>query len=80
MTSGSKVTNFADAISAMASPADRTFTPNPAAVAVYNKMYKLYRRLHDSFGTANHSDSLGDVMKESPWVVPTKNPRVIPGG
>lgn len=56
--------NFADAISAMASPADRTFTPNEAAVAVYNKLYKLYRRLHDSFGVAGHSDALADVMKE----------------
>jgi L-ribulokinase len=56
--------NFADAIAAMASPADRTFTPNPAAVAVYNKLYRLYRRLHDAFGVANHPDALGDVMKE----------------
>ena len=56
--------NFADAIGAMASPADRTFTPNPAAVEVYNKLYRLYRRLHDAFGVANHSDALGDVMKE----------------
>ena len=46
--------NFADAIAAMASPADRTFTPQPAAVEIYNKLYKLYRRLHDSFGIAQH--------------------------
>lgn len=56
--------NFTDAIAAMASPADRTFTPDPAAVAVYNKLYKLYRRLHDSFGLPTHSDPLGDVMKQ----------------
>jgi len=56
--------NFADAISTMASPADRTFTPNADAVQVYNKLYKLYRRLHDSFGVAKHTDALGDVMKE----------------
>jgi len=56
--------NFADAIAAMASPADRTFTPQPAAMEVYNKLYKLYRRLHDSFGTTQHSESLGDMMKE----------------
>jgi L-ribulokinase len=56
--------NFADAIAAMASPADRTFTPQPAAVAIYNKLYMLYRRLHDSFGTSQHSESLGDMMKE----------------
>jgi len=56
--------NFADAITAMASPADRTFTPQPAAVEVYNKLYKLYRRMHDSFGVAQHSQPLGDIMKE----------------
>lgn len=56
--------NFADAIAVMASPADRTFTPQPAAVEIYNKLYRLYRRLHDSFGIAGHSDSLGDIMKE----------------
>jgi L-ribulokinase len=56
--------NFADAIAAMASPADRVFTPKPAAAEVYDKLYRLYRRLHDSFGIANHSDALGDVMKE----------------
>ncbi|HEY2881214.1 MAG TPA: ribulokinase [Pirellulales bacterium] len=56
--------NFADAIAAMASPADRTFTPQPAAVEVYNRLYKLYRRLHDSFGIRGHSDALGDMMKE----------------
>ncbi|HEY2883530.1 MAG TPA: FGGY-family carbohydrate kinase, partial [Pirellulales bacterium] len=56
--------NFADAIAVMGSPADRTFTPNPAAVEVYNKLYRLYRRLHDAFGVANHAEKLGDVMKE----------------
>ncbi len=44
--------DFAGAISAMASPADRTFTPNPQAAEVYNQLYVLYRRLHDAFGTA----------------------------
>ncbi len=56
--------NFADAIAKMASPADRVFKPNPKAVETYNRLYKLYRRLHDAFGAANHSDTLGDVMKE----------------
>jgi L-ribulokinase len=56
--------NFADAIAKMASPADRIFKPNPNAAAMYDRLYKLYRRLHDAFGTAGHSDTLGDVMKE----------------
>lgn len=56
--------NFADAMAAMSSPADRTFTPQPAAVEVYNKLFRCYRRLHDSFGIAGHRDALGDLMKE----------------
>jgi L-ribulokinase len=56
--------NFADAIATMASPADRTFTPDPKAVEVYNKLYKLYRRLHDSFGVSKHNEALGDIMKD----------------
>ena len=56
--------NFALAIAKMASPADRTFTPNPEAVKVYDELYKLYRRLHDSFGTAKQADTLGDIMKK----------------
>ena len=56
--------HFADAIPRMASPADKTFTPNPQAVEVYNKLYPLYRRLHDSFGLPNHSDALGDIIKK----------------
>jgi L-ribulokinase len=56
--------NFADAIAKMASRADRVFKPNAKATAVYDRLFKLYRRLHDSFGTPCHSDALGDVMKE----------------
>jgi L-ribulokinase len=56
--------NFADAIARMASPADRVFKPSPKAVETYDRLYKLYRRLHDSFGVAGHAEALGDVMKE----------------
>jgi len=56
--------NFASAIAKMASPPHRTFKPNPKHVETYNQLYRVYRRLHDAFGTANHSDALGDVMKQ----------------
>ncbi|HVS72835.1 MAG TPA: ribulokinase [Phycisphaerae bacterium] len=56
--------DFGTAIGAMATKSERTFTPEPAAAAVYDRLYKLYRRLHDAFGVAGHQDSLGDVMKE----------------
>jgi len=56
--------NFADAITKMASPADRVFKPNPKAAETYNRLFTLYRRLHDCFGTTTCQCSLGDVMKE----------------
>ena len=40
------------------------YQPNRRAVAVYAKLYALYRDLHDSFGVANHQQSLYHVMKE----------------
>jgi L-ribulokinase len=43
---------------------DGVFQPNPAASAVYRKLYTLYRTLHDAFGTTSSSGSLYHVMKE----------------
>ena len=40
------------------------YKPNKHAVAVYAKLYALYRDLHDSFGVAGHRQSLYHVMKE----------------
>ncbi|MCL2622748.1 MAG: ribulokinase [Planctomycetaceae bacterium] len=40
------------------------YKPNRKAVAIYEKLYTLYRDLHDSFGVANHQQSLYHVMKE----------------
>jgi L-ribulokinase len=47
---------------AMTSRPGRQFTPNPAAHAVYNELYSIYRALHDEFG-GERSENLGDVMK-----------------
>ena len=47
---------------AMTSLQDRRFTPNPAAHAVYNELYSIYRALHDEFGNVANVN-LGDVMK-----------------
>jgi len=41
---------------------DRRFIPNPAAHAVYNELYEIYRALHDHFGNVTNVN-LGDVMK-----------------
>jgi L-ribulokinase len=56
--------DFNTAIGVMATRSERTFTPEPEGAAVYDRLYRLYRRLHDAFGIAGHQASLGDVMKE----------------
>ncbi|RMH04415.1 MAG: ribulokinase [Planctomycetota bacterium] len=48
---------------AMVPPPAREFAPNPAAAAVYERLYALYRRLHDHFGGVAAVD-LSTVMKE----------------
>jgi len=56
--------NFAAAQKAMTGLKPRTFKPNPKAHAVYKKLYTLYRKLHDAFGTQDYSGSLYPVMKD----------------
>jgi L-ribulokinase len=43
---------------------DRIFYPDKKNVGVYNKLYVLYRNLHDSFGTRKYNKNLYHVMKE----------------
>lgn len=42
---------------------DVAYLPCPENHAVYGQLYELYRRLHDTFGVAGHSECLYDVMK-----------------
>ena len=42
----------------------RAFPPNPQAHEVYKRLYPLYRKLHDAFGTADWNGNLFDVMKQ----------------
>jgi L-ribulokinase len=56
--------SFDQAIPAMSTKPCRTFTPDPRSVAVYERLYRLYRRIHDAFGIAGGQSSLGDVMKQ----------------
>ena len=43
---------------------DRVYEPRPEAVAVYRRLYALYRQLHDGFGTQEWSGTMANVMKE----------------
>jgi L-ribulokinase len=42
----------------------RVFKPNAKAHAVYEKLYALYRTLHDAFGTSGWNGNLYHVMKD----------------
>ena len=55
--------NFETAITHMTGVQDRIFEPNPSEVAVYEKLFQEYRRLHDAFGVPNHQSDLSQVMK-----------------
>jgi L-ribulokinase len=53
-----------DAQERMTGVKDRVYEPIPENVAVYRRLYTLYRQLHDAFGTAEWSGSLANVMKD----------------
>ena len=55
---------FAQAQAAMTGLKSRVFKPNPAAHAVYEELYSLYRKLHDAFGTQQGAANLYEVMKQ----------------
>ena len=42
----------------------KVYKPNPRARAVYGRLYSLYKKLHDAFGTARWKGNLHNVMKE----------------
>jgi L-ribulokinase len=41
----------------------QVYEPNARHAATYNRLYGVYRQLHDAFGGVAKSNSLGDVMK-----------------
>jgi L-ribulokinase len=49
---------------AMTGVKKQVFEPDAKRAAVYADLYKLYRRLHDAFGTSNSREPLNGVMKE----------------
>ena len=50
-------------IDAMTGVKDTVFEPTPEHQAVYDRLYRLYRRLHDAYGVEGTNDDLYDVMK-----------------
>jgi L-ribulokinase len=55
--------NFASAQMAMTGLKSRVFHPEPASQATYAELYKIYKKLHDAFGTEGWRGNLHDVMK-----------------
>lgn len=56
--------DFASATAAMTGVLDKKFTPIPENVETYDRLYQLYRLLHDAFGTEAAHENLHPVMKE----------------
>jgi len=56
--------SFAEATDAMTALHPRVFQPDPTRRRVYDRLYALYRRVHDAFGVRGTHDDLSDVMKE----------------
>ncbi len=53
-----------EAQEAMTALKRKIFKPDPAAVGIYKKLYKLYKQLHDCFGTTSWRGNCYNVMKE----------------
>ena len=56
--------NFADAQAAMCGIKDVTYQPAPENHSLYQRLYALYKQLHDAFGLPDWSGKLANVMKE----------------
>lgn len=56
--------SFADAQKAITGVKDITYKPIPENQKVYAEIYKLYKQLHDAFGTDSYSGQLNNIMKD----------------
>jgi L-ribulokinase len=56
--------DFAEGQAAVCGVKPKVFRPDPARHKVYRELYRLYRQLHDAFGTKSWTGSLHNVMKD----------------
>jgi L-ribulokinase len=56
--------SFADAQAAMCGIKDVTYKPIAENAKIYQRIYVLYKQLHDAFGTREFSGKMANVMKE----------------
>jgi L-ribulokinase len=55
--------SVAEAQDKMTGVKTNAYMPNPKHALTYNRLYQVYRQLHDAFGGVTKSSALGDVMK-----------------
>ncbi len=56
--------DFNGAMKAMAGVQPHVYKPDPTAATIYERLFRVYRRLHDAFGIAGHGADLSMLMKE----------------
>jgi L-ribulokinase len=56
--------SYAEAQKAMTGLKPKTYKPSAKAHAVYERLYRLYRQVHDCFGTNTWKGDCSNVMKE----------------
>lgn len=56
--------SIAQAQQAMTSVRKKTYQPDPTAARVYHRLGRLYKQLHDAFGTTSWKGSCHNVMKD----------------
>lgn len=56
--------DFGKAAEAMTGIREKFYTPIPENVAVYEKLFRLYKQLHDLFGTKEYAENQFNVMKD----------------
>jgi L-ribulokinase len=61
---GGAFKNVKDAQKKMTGVKETVYKPNKNAVRIYERLYRLYRSLHDAFGVKAHRESLSPVMKQ----------------
>ena len=56
--------DFPSAQKAMTSVKPQVWEPKPENKKIYDRLYAIYRRLHDAFGGVTHAADLAGVMKQ----------------
>lgn len=56
--------DFPSAIAAMSGVQPRIFKPDPNHAKIYQRLFRLYRQVHDAFGIPGHKADVSNVMKD----------------